>query len=340
MKARLCSALKDDGTPCRARFHSRPPPLPPSPGARPAFAPPRTRADGAPLPSVSDASRIAAPSCARSTVSFRPSLTAPCLPDAPSRFSNASASPPTPSTAEATTHLRGTPLPQSVRMRTSIQQAHIGMAGTARTDRRTWFKPARKLHALAVVVFLLSFASLARAQHKPKDEECLACHADPTLTTTDASGRTVSLTVDAEKFKQSIHGSMFSCVDCHKDVKSSPHATTPAKIACAQCHADAQAAYQHSFHATAKKPDGSPAATCVDCHGDAHSILPASRPEVAGESLQYSRNLRHMPRAEVFDAVDRRQLAGLRRLSGQRPRTRGAERLADRRGLHGLPWLA
>ena len=55
--------------------------------------------------------------------------------------------------------------------------------------------------------------------------------------------------------------------------------TTPAKITCAQCHADAQAAYQHSFHATAKKPDGSPAATCVDCHGDAHTILPASDPK-------------------------------------------------------------
>ena len=153
------------------------------------------------------------------------------------------------------------------------------MAGTARTDRRTWFKAARKLRALAMLLFLLSCASLARAQHKPKDEECLACHADPTLTATDAGGRTVNLTVDAEKFKQSVHGGMFSCVDCHKDVKSSPHVTTPAKIACAQCHAGEQAAYQHSFHATAKKPDGSPAATCVDCHGDAHSILPASDPK-------------------------------------------------------------
>ncbi len=153
------------------------------------------------------------------------------------------------------------------------------MAGTARTDRRTWFKAARKLHALAMLLFLLSWTSLARAQHKPKDEECLACHADPTLATTDAGGRTVSLTVDAGNMKQSIHGGMFACVDCHKDVKSSPHETTPAKIACAQCHAGAQAAYQHSFHATAKKPDGSPAATCVDCHGDAHSILPASDPK-------------------------------------------------------------
>jgi cytochrome b subunit of formate dehydrogenase len=140
-------------------------------------------------------------------------------------------------------------------------------------------KSAGKLCALAIVVFLLSWTSLARAQHKPKDEECLACHADPTLTTTDASGKTVSLTVDTEKLKQSIHGGMFSCVDCHKDVKSSPHENTPAKIACAQCHADEQAAYKHSFHASASKPDGSPVAACVDCHGDAHTILPASDPK-------------------------------------------------------------
>jgi cytochrome b subunit of formate dehydrogenase/nitrate/TMAO reductase-like tetraheme cytochrome c subunit len=140
-------------------------------------------------------------------------------------------------------------------------------------------KSAGKFCALAIAVLLLFWTSLASAQHKPKDAECLACHADPTLSTTDANGKTVSLTVDAEKMKQSIHGGMFSCVDCHKDVKSSPHENTPAKIACAQCHADQQAAYKHSFHATARKPDGSPAATCVDCHGDAHSILPASDPK-------------------------------------------------------------
>jgi hypothetical protein len=79
--------------------------------------------------------------------------------------------------------------------------------------------------------------------------------------------------------KVSVHGSMFSCVDCHKDIKSSPHENTPAKITCAQCHADAQAAYSHSYHASAKRPDGSTPAACVDCHGDAHTILPASDPK-------------------------------------------------------------
>jgi cytochrome b subunit of formate dehydrogenase/nitrate/TMAO reductase-like tetraheme cytochrome c subunit len=138
-------------------------------------------------------------------------------------------------------------------------------------------KVAGRICALPLVI-LLSLAIPAQAQHKPKDEECLACHSDTTLTT-DVNGRTVSLYVDPARMKQSIHGGMFACVDCHKDIKSSPHETTPAKITCAQCHSEAQAAYQHSFHATAKKPDGGVPATCVDCHGGAHTILPASDPK-------------------------------------------------------------
>ena len=38
--------------------------------------------------------------------------------------------------------------------------------------------------------------------------------------THDVNGKTVSLHVDPQHFKDSIHGSMFTCVDCHTDVKS------------------------------------------------------------------------------------------------------------------------
>lgn len=134
---------------------------------------------------------------------------------------------------------------------------------------------AGRFCALSIFATLLYAAHPAVAQPKPKDAECLVCHSDPTLTT----GRKASLYVDADKMKASIHGSMFSCVDCHKDVKSAPHENSPAKITCAQCHADAQQAYAHSYHATARKPDGSTPATCSSCHGDAHTILPASDPK-------------------------------------------------------------
>ena len=136
---------------------------------------------------------------------------------------------------------------------------------------------AGKLRALSLCAVLLALPAFA--QHKPKDAECLACHSDPTMTATDAAGKTVSISVDPDKAKASIHGGL-ACVDCHKDVKASPHSATPAKVSCAGCHADAQGAYAHSFHATARKPDGSTPATCLDCHGgNAHAILPATDPK-------------------------------------------------------------
>ncbi len=135
-----------------------------------------------------------------------------------------------------------------------------------------------KLFLLSTLAFsLLAASSAASAGHKPKNSDCLACHSDNTLTK-DHNGKPVSLFVDENKFKHSIHGSLFSCVDCHKDVKSSPHETTPLKVKCVECHSDANEAYQHSLHA---KPTstGAPAANCQDCHGGAHEVMGASDPK-------------------------------------------------------------
>ena len=130
---------------------------------------------------------------------------------------------------------------------------------------------------LLLPVFLLAgWSQSARAQHKPKDSDCLACHADATLTT-EVDGKTVSLFVDESKLKHSIHGDLFACVDCHTDVKGLIHSSTPRKVLCAQCHVDAQQAYAHSLHAKAVL-NGAPAANCQDCHGGAHEILPADDP--------------------------------------------------------------
>jgi len=127
--------------------------------------------------------------------------------------------------------------------------------------------------AQTLVVALLFGASSLVAEQKPKDKDCLGCHSDSTLTT-EENGKTVSLLVDEGKLKHSIHGSMFACVDCHKDVKSLVHDTTPKKVSCAECHADAQTAYSHSTHAKAIA-SGKPGASCEDCHGGAHEIMAA-----------------------------------------------------------------
>ena len=130
-----------------------------------------------------------------------------------------------------------------------------------------------------VFVFFLLFAisHAAGAEHKPKDADCLACHSDTTLTT-EVNGKQVSLYVDQAKLKHSIHGDLFACVDCHTDVKGLIHESTPKKVTCAQCHADAQEAYLHSLHSKAAQAGQAAAANCQDCHGGAHEIMGADDP--------------------------------------------------------------
>jgi formate-dependent nitrite reductase cytochrome c552 subunit len=130
--------------------------------------------------------------------------------------------------------------------------------------------------AAAAILLLAAAQAGARQPAKSKDADCLACHGDSTLSK-DENGKSRSLFIDKNKLGHSIHGSMFACVDCHTDVKGPAHETTPKKVECASCHADAQQAFSHSLHARASQ-QGKVGATCQDCHGDAHAILPAGDP--------------------------------------------------------------
>jgi formate dehydrogenase gamma subunit len=132
-------------------------------------------------------------------------------------------------------------------------------------------KPRRIFLFSSLTALLLTAAVTARGEQKLSKEDCLACHADTSLTK-DVNGKPVSLGVDADKFKHSIHGAMFSCVDCHTDVKSLAHTTPPKKVSCTGCHAEAHDAYLQSVHAKA----GKAGPHCEDCHGGVHQILPAS----------------------------------------------------------------
>ena len=144
-------------------------------------------------------------------------------------------------------------------------------------------RTTRRLFAPGVALTLLLTAnSLSAATKKdppkPTVDECLTCHSDSTLSY-EVNGKKVSLHVDPQAFKDSIHGSMFTCVDCHTDVKSAAHETAPKRITCATCHADQQAAYDRSFHGKAAQIGNTAAATCVDCHGSPHELLPAGDPK-------------------------------------------------------------
>ncbi len=136
-------------------------------------------------------------------------------------------------------------------------------------------------YAKLLLMFVL-LTGMAQAKQPQKAEkftnaDCLACHNDASLTK-EENGKQVSLQVKEEQFKNSIHGGMFSCTDCHKDVTSVPHEATPAKPSCAQCHGDQLKAYDNGLHAKARAAGDRQAARCVDCHGDIHAILPAGDP--------------------------------------------------------------
>ena len=144
-------------------------------------------------------------------------------------------------------------------------------------------RTTRRVFAPGVALTLLLAASSLQAATKkdppkPNADECLACHSDATLSH-EVNGKKVSLHVDPQAFKDSIHGSMFTCIDCHTDVKSAAHETTPKRITCTTCHADEQAAYDRSFHGKAAQIGNTAAATCVDCHGTPHELLPAGDPK-------------------------------------------------------------
>ena len=143
---------------------------------------------------------------------------------------------------------------------------------------KRWRPVGRRGGKTGILLLLLLLAGgVALAQKKatrPANDECLACHSDSTLNK-EENGKRVSLYVDPDSFQNSIHGSIFACVDCHTDLKSSPHERTPAKVSCATCHSDQQAAYDHSYHAKAIQSGDAQAATCVDCHGGPHELLPA-----------------------------------------------------------------
>jgi formate dehydrogenase gamma subunit len=103
--------------------------------------------------------------------------------------------------------------------------------------------------------------------------DCLACHGSPNIAR-EAGGKLLSLYIAEKSLKESVHGSL-NCLSCHSDVKSVPH-QTPAKVNCGECHQSASEAYKQGLHAKAIQNGHVKAATCLDCHGDAHAILAAT----------------------------------------------------------------
>jgi len=133
----------------------------------------------------------------------------------------------------------------------------------------------RKLKLLGISFLLLVCAGFAYASSKtePKltNDDCLTCHSDGSM----VNGKEVH----GDAFKASIHGSMFTCVDCHTSIKTLPHESDLAKPTCVTCHADEQKAYGNGVHGKALAAGNAKAANCQNCHGNIHEILASSDPK-------------------------------------------------------------
>ena len=122
---------------------------------------------------------------------------------------------------------------------------------------------------LLVVLSALALGSSARAID---NSDCFACHGDKDLVKTNSAGKAVSLFVDEKKFAVSIHSKNL-CTSCHTDITDLPHAETHKPVACSQCHRVEAEIYLKSDHGQAIHKGVAEAASCRDCHGNAHELL-------------------------------------------------------------------
>jgi len=104
------------------------------------------------------------------------------------------------------------------------------------------------------------------------NRDCLMCHSNPDIETT-RGGKTISLYVDEEEHKSSIHRNV-SCAQCHTGVsieKKRPCETVTTKVDCSICHAEIVSLYTASTHGILEERGDQNAPKCVDCHGK-HSM--------------------------------------------------------------------
>jgi cytochrome b subunit of formate dehydrogenase len=152
---------------------------------------------------------------------------------------------------------------------------------------RLWTPPRVLLGNFLPLILVILLAQLADAlaateppaaaaeQPAISNDDCMSCHADPDLTKT-VKGKQISLAVQFDAFKKSVHGSL-SCTDCHAGIKELPHPDKLPPPQCASCHEAQSQEYAASIHGVSQAMGSPVAAKCSDCHGS-HDIQPVENP--------------------------------------------------------------
>jgi cytochrome b subunit of formate dehydrogenase len=121
------------------------------------------------------------------------------------------------------------------------------------------------------------------------DAECLQCHEDRDLMSTDDDPR--SMFVDRGIMHGSAHKSV-TCAQCHTGASPSmdrPCATVTDKVDCSICHAEVVATWQQGTHGSLFMRGDKDAPDCLRCHGT-HDIKKRLDPE----SPIYVSNVSHL----------------------------------------------
>lgn len=120
------------------------------------------------------------------------------------------------------------------------------------------------------------------------NQVCLSCHSNPAQQMKAANGESISLYVDPDAFKASVHGAKnVACVMCHTQISGYPHreykpadrrqVTLDLYPSCKQCHTDNYEKTLDSVHQKALAAGNRLGAVCTDCHG-AHDVRPPDQP--------------------------------------------------------------
>jgi predicted CXXCH cytochrome family protein len=150
------------------------------------------------------------------------------------------------------------------------------------------------LPIIGITTLLLALPEYASAKKAPiieNAEICMSCHSMKGVDKVFRNKEKVSVFVNAEDFKDTVHG-FLSCDSCHAKISLETHPGTAnvfesrsafaldAARACIRCHSSEQLKAKPHHAAMTNRPNAPP---CTECHG-AHTVKRASvwKPTLAG----------------------------------------------------------
>jgi hypothetical protein len=151
-------------------------------------------------------------------------------------------------------------------------------------EKRSFMKAGRILLPFLALLFLWALAAQAA-----DNAECLNCHKNPRLSKGGKDGSLLSLYVNDEAFKASVHGAAgMGCTDCHPEANPNAHpAEGFSEAGCANCHQDEAEAYKKTAHGMMLESGMERGPKCQNCH-TAHYIRKINDPQSPVQSSRLS----------------------------------------------------